>query len=77
MVVDVLLANSTFLRFILWLPAIVVAVGLVGAVGILLGRAFMATVRESGHPRWIWAGLAGLVAAVFVLTWLGVSLPKE
>ena len=48
MVVDVLLANSSVLRFILWLPAIVVAVGLVGAVGILLGRAFMATVRESG-----------------------------
>jgi hypothetical protein len=77
MVMEVLLANSSVERFILWLPAIVVGVGLVGAVGILLGRAFMATIRESGHPRWIWAGLAGLIAAVFVLTWLGVSLPKE
>jgi hypothetical protein len=77
MVVDVLLAASSLERFVLWLPAIVIGVGLVGAVCILLGRAFMATVRESGHPRWIWAGLAGLVGVVIVLTWLGVSLPRE
>jgi hypothetical protein len=77
MVVDALLAASSLLRFMLWLPAIVVGIGLISAVGILLGRAFMATIRESGHPRWIWAGLAGLVGAVIVLTWLGVSLPRE
>jgi hypothetical protein len=75
--VDVLAATSSFTRFVLWLPAIVIGVGLVAAVGILLGRAFMATVRESGHPRWIWGGLAGLVCVVVVLTWLGVSLPRE
>ncbi len=37
----------------------------------------MATVRESGHPRWVWTGLAELVVVVIVLTWLGVSLPRE
>jgi FtsH-binding integral membrane protein len=75
--VNLLLATSSWVRFVLWLPAIVVAAGLVAATFILLGRAFVATVRESGHPRWVWAGLAGLVGAVIVLTWLGISLPRE
>lgn len=76
MVVTVL-AASTFERAIVWLPAIVVGLGLLGAVGILLGRAFMVTVRESQHPRWILGGLVALVGAVMLLTWLGVSLPRE
>ena len=37
----------------------------------------MATVRESGHPRWVWGGVAVVVVLVFVLTWLGVDLPRE
>jgi hypothetical protein len=76
MVVTVL-ATSSFERAIVWLPAIVVGLGLLGAVGILLGRAFAATVRESQHPRWILGGLAALVGAIMVLTWLGVELPRE
>jgi hypothetical protein len=76
MVVTVLAASS-FERAIVWLPAVVVGVGLLGAVLILLGRAFAATVRESRHPRWILGGLAALVGAVLVLTWLGVELPRE
>jgi hypothetical protein len=44
---------------------------------ILLGRAFADTVRESGHPRLIVGGAAVLVGLVLVLTWLGVSLPRE
>ena len=76
MVVD-LLAFSSWERAIVWLPAAVVGVGLVAAVLILLGRAFMVTVRESGHPRWILGGLVALVGAVVVLTWLGVDLPRE
>jgi hypothetical protein len=77
MVVNVLAAASNWERLVIWLPALVVGTGLVGAVLILLGRAFTATVRESGHPRWIYGGLAALAAAVVVLTWLGVSLPRE
>lgn len=61
----------------LWLPAFVVGAGLVGAVFILLGRAFAASVRESGHPRVIIGGLVALAALIVLLTYLGVSLPKE
>jgi threonine/homoserine/homoserine lactone efflux protein len=58
-------------------PVIVVGAGLVLGVVILLGRAFAQTLRESGHKRAILAGLAAVVAAVVVLTYLGVELPKE
>ena len=44
---------------------------------ILLGRAFAVTVRESGHPRLIIAGLLGLAGAIVLLTYLGVELPRE
>jgi hypothetical protein len=77
MVVNLLAATSSWERVVIWLPALVIGSGLVGAVLILLGRAFAATVRESGHPRWIYGGLAALVAAIAVLTWLGVELPRE
>jgi uncharacterized membrane protein len=76
MVVD-LVAASRWEHLVLWLPAVVVGAGLVGAVFILLGRAFAATVRESGHPRWIVGGLVALVGAIVVLTYLGVELPRE
>jgi len=75
--VQVLLASSRAVRLVLWLPALVLGIGLVAGVLILLGRAFAATVRESGHPRLILAGAVGLVAVVLVLTWLGVDLPRE
>jgi hypothetical protein len=77
MVVNVIAAASSWERLVIWLPALVVGTGLVGAVLILLGRAFAATIRESGHPKWIYGGLVALVGAVAVLTYLGVSLPRE
>ena len=52
-----LLAASNVERWIVLLPAIVIGAGLVFGVLILLGRAFAVTVRESGHPRLILAGL--------------------
>jgi hypothetical protein len=73
----IVLASSSLERFVLWLPALVVGAGLLGAVLILLGRAFAVTVRESRHPRWIMGGLVALVGVVMLLTWLGVSLPRE
>jgi uncharacterized membrane protein len=73
----VIAAASNVERLVIWLPALVVGIGLVGMVMILLGRAFAATVRESGHPKWIYGGLVALVGLVVVLTWLGVSLPRE
>jgi len=76
MVVNVLAATS-WEHLVLWLPAFVVGAGLVGAVFILLGRAFAASVGESGHPRVIIGGLVALAALIVLLTYLGVSLPKE
>jgi len=58
-------------------PAFVVGIGLIAGVLILLGRALASSIRESGHPRWIYIGLAGVVAAVVVMTYLGISLPRE
>ena len=72
-----LLAATNVERWVVLLPALVVGAGLVLGVLILLGRAFAATVRESEHPRLIIAGLAGIVCAVLVLTYLGVQLPRE
>ncbi|HEV8463234.1 MAG TPA: hypothetical protein VGQ38_21285 [Gaiellaceae bacterium] len=74
---NALLATSTATKFVIWLPALIIGFGIVAAVLILLGRAFVATVRESGHPRLLWGGLVALVGVILVLTWLGVSLPRE
>jgi uncharacterized membrane protein len=71
------LAYAQWERVVIWLPAIVVGIGLVGAVFILLGRAFAATVRESAHPRWILGGLVALAGVIVLLTYLGVQLPRE
>jgi hypothetical protein len=76
MVVNVLAATS-WSHLVIWLPAAVVGTGLVAGVFILLGRAFAATVRESGHPRVILGGLVALVGVVVLLTYLGVELPRE
>jgi hypothetical protein len=75
--VNPLLAASQLERLIVLLPALVVGAGLVGAVLILLGRALLVSIRESGHPRWIVGGLVALACAIVVLTYLGIELPRE
>jgi hypothetical protein len=72
-----LLAASDLERWIVLLPALVVGAGLVAGILILLGRAFLVTVRESGHPRLIVVGIVGLLGAILLLTYLGVELPRE
>ncbi len=72
-----LVVASGLSRYVILLPAFIVGGGLVLAVLILLGRAFVETVREASHPRLIAAGLVALVGAVVLLTYLGVELPKE
>jgi hypothetical protein len=64
-------------RLVTLAPVFVIGVGLVLAVLILLGRAFAASVRESGHQRLIFLGVVALVGVVVLLTYLGVELPKE
>jgi hypothetical protein len=77
MVVNLLAAASSTERLVILLPVFVIGVGLVGAVFILLGRAFATTVRESGHPRAVIGGLVALGVVIVILTWLGVTLPRE
>jgi len=70
-------AASRWEHLILWLLAAILGAGLLAGIFILLGRAFVETVRESGHPRWILGGLVALVGVVVLLTYLGVELPRE
>jgi hypothetical protein len=73
----VLATEPLWERLIILAPAIVIGVGLIAAVMILLGRAFVDSVRESGHQRLIYAGLGVLAIFIAVLTYLGVELPRE
>ena len=60
------------------LPALVVGIGLVGAVLILLGRAFARVGARVRAPELdLRRAASALVGVVVVLTWLGVSLPRE
>ena len=77
MVVNALPVASGLSRYVVLLPALLVGFGLIGGILILLGRAFAETVRESSHPRLIIGGLVALTGAIALLTYLGVSLPKE
>ena len=65
------------MRYVILLPALIIGIGLIAGVLILLGRAFVATVRESGHPRVILAGAVALLGLIVVLSYLGVELPRE
>jgi predicted acyltransferase len=64
-------------RALVLAPAVVLGVGLVAAVGVLLTRAAIESIRDSGHPRLVVAAIAGLTALAVVLTILGVELPRE
>jgi membrane protein DedA with SNARE-associated domain len=58
-------------------PVFVFGIGLIAAVLILLGRAFADSMKDVKDKRLIIAGAIALVAVVAVLTYLGVSLPRE
>jgi len=64
-------------RLIVLAPAFIIGGGIVAGAAILLGRAFVHSVRESGHKRAIIASLVALAGVVVVLTYLGVELPRE
>jgi hypothetical protein len=72
-----LAAEPLWQRLIILAPALVIGVGLVAAVMILLGRAFVETARQSGHQRLIYGGLIVLAGVIGLLTYLGVELPRE
>jgi hypothetical protein len=73
----VLAATAHWQRWVVLAPAFVVGIGLIVAVLILLGRGLAQSIRDSGHARLILLGLGGITVLVVVLTYLGVSLPKE
>jgi hypothetical protein len=73
----VIAATPDWQRLVVLAPAIVIGVGLIAAVFILLGRALVESVRGSGHVRLVTGGLVGLAFVVGLLTYLGVSLPRE
>jgi hypothetical protein len=64
-------------RYIILLPAFVIGIGLLAGLAIVLGRAFVEFVRESGHTRLVLAGLVGLAIFIAIMTYLGVELPRE
>jgi hypothetical protein len=70
-------AEPLWQRMIILAPALVIGIGLVAAVLILLGRALVESIRDSGHQRLIFAGLALLAVLIGFMTYLGVELPRE
>jgi hypothetical protein len=57
-------------------PVIVVAVGAVAGLVILWGKVAAQHLRESRRPRLVLALWIGGIALLFVLSYLGVKLPK-
>jgi hypothetical protein len=64
-------------RLLILTPVFVVGAGLILGVFIVLARALVQNVRESGHQRLIMAGFVALAGVVAILTYLGVELPRE
>jgi hypothetical protein len=73
----VLAATPEWERWVVLAPAFVVGIGLIIGVLILLGRGLAQSIRESGHTRLIMLGLVIVAGAVVLMTYLGVSLPRE
>ncbi len=64
-------------RFAYLAPVFVAGGGLVLAVLILLGRAFADAIRGLKHKRLVLAASIALLGVIVLLTYLGISLPKE
>jgi len=71
------LVASALARLILLAPVWVVGIGIVVGTFILLGRARAQSIRETGHPRLIVAGIVGVLIIATILTILDVHLPSE
>jgi hypothetical protein len=64
-------------RLLILVPAFVIGAGIVGAVLIVLVRAFIQSVQESGHKRLLLAALVAVIGLVALVTYLGIELPRE
>lgn len=72
-----LVAAARWERLATLAPVFVVGAGLVGAVLILLIRAFADSVRGLKHKRAVAIGLVAFLGVIVLLTYLGIELPKE
>jgi uncharacterized membrane protein YozB (DUF420 family) len=64
-------------RLLILVPAFVIGAGIVLAVLIVLGRAFVQSVQESGHKRLLLAAFVAVCGLVALVTYLGIDLPRE
>jgi hypothetical protein len=64
-------------RAILLAPAFVIGLAVIAAIFMLLGRAAVDSIRDSGHPRLVTAVLLGSLVIVTALAVLGIELPRE
>jgi hypothetical protein len=64
-------------RAILLAPTFVIGIAVIAAVCLLLGRAAVDSIRDSGHPRLVGGIIVGGLAVVTALAVLGVELPRE
>jgi hypothetical protein len=69
---DLSLERATLLA-----PAFVIGGALIAAVCLLLARAAVESIRESGHPRLVGAVILGGLVVIAALAVLGVELPRE
>jgi hypothetical protein len=64
-------------KAILLAPVLVFGSALILGVLLVLGRAFVDSVRASHRPRLVIGSIVGVILLVAVLTVLGVELPRE
>jgi hypothetical protein len=76
-VIAVWISDLSLERATLLAPVLVVGVGAVAGMAVFWGRIGWESLRRSGHPRLVVAGAVAFVAALVVLTLLGVNLPHE
>ncbi len=70
-------AAAAWETYVTLIPIFIIGIGLIVAVLILLGRAFADSIKDIKHKRLLWLGVAAVFGFILVLTYLGVSLPKE
>jgi hypothetical protein len=71
------IASTDWGKLAVLAPAFLIGGGIFLASMILLGRAFMQNFRESQHKGLIYVGLAIVLAAGVILTYLGIKLPRS
>ena len=72
-----MIASTNWGKLAVLAPAFIIGGGIFFASMMLLLRAFMQNFRESDHKGLIYIGLAIVVVAGVILTYLGIKLPRS